>query len=285
MRHFIKHHAGSPKSHSGTRRHDLALRLSGAFTLIELLVVISIIALLIALLLPALEAARESARRALCLGNLQQTGTACAAFAADHEGFLPTVSDGTKYVIQRPGRRRVNLGVIFGDYVQAGPKVYFCPSDTVLAPRPTYGRASFFRDDALTTSSYQYAIPVATGMAPHIDGAGDRFYARSIQAGRYQQWYGRRGLWFPSVEALVADNMIAFESGTGIGAFTHVTGYNVLYSDMHAQWFADPLGEIADRIIFSNSDAEYETWYRFSTHGKNPTGRVGRGGGRGRGKG
>ena len=190
-----------------------------AFTLVELLVVIAIIALLIALLMPAMSGAREAARRAVCLGNLQQTGQACATFAGDHDGYLPTLSDGTKYVIQRPGNLLRNLGVMFGDYVQAGPEVYFCPSDTVLAPRPIYGRASFFEPNALTTSSYQYAVPVAIDKAPHIDGAGDRFYAQGIQSASYRNWLTQARVAVPSVEALVSDVFIAFNSGTGVGAF------------------------------------------------------------------
>ena len=62
-------------------------RLRG-FTLIELLVVIGIVGLLLAILLPALAAARQSARRAACLSNQRQIGTAMAARANDHGGYL-----------------------------------------------------------------------------------------------------------------------------------------------------------------------------------------------------
>jgi len=66
------------------------------FTLLELLVVISIIAVLIGLLLPALGAARDAAREMTCQSNQRQVVVAFAAFAAEHDGVLPTITNGSE---------------------------------------------------------------------------------------------------------------------------------------------------------------------------------------------
>lgn len=71
-------------------RHTTSCRNVG-FTLIELLVVISIIALLVAILLPALGQARAAARRIQCLSNMRQVGIASHAYAADFNGYFPSV--------------------------------------------------------------------------------------------------------------------------------------------------------------------------------------------------
>ena len=60
-----------------------------AFTLMELLVVISIIAILAAMLLPAINLVRESSKGARCLSNQRQLALAYAAYAADHDGWIP----------------------------------------------------------------------------------------------------------------------------------------------------------------------------------------------------
>lgn len=70
-----------------------AARLRGAdhagFTLLELLFVIAIVAVLAALLLTVFGRAQAQADSTACLSNLRQIGTAIAAYATDHDGYLP----------------------------------------------------------------------------------------------------------------------------------------------------------------------------------------------------
>ncbi|MFA5863504.1 MAG: prepilin-type N-terminal cleavage/methylation domain-containing protein [Phycisphaerae bacterium] len=66
------------------------MRNQKCFTLIELLVVVAIIAVLVAILLPALSAARESARRAVCANIPRQIGLALSQYAqADPRQVYP----------------------------------------------------------------------------------------------------------------------------------------------------------------------------------------------------
>ena len=83
--------------------------------------------------------------------------------------------------------------------------------------------------------------------------------------------YGRR-----NVYALVADNYFANKGGAGVGAQTHKTGYNVLFTDYHAKYVreapmpTDPSGSPVDPSIAQpkgptqNSVKTFETWDYFS---------------------
>lgn len=113
---------------------------SRAFTLIELLVVIAIIALLALLGYPALRKAIDTANNGKCRANLKTLASACLAYAADNNGFLPAngpVSEGGTN-----GTRHVTAWARFNNqmapYGLASPdKGCLCPSEDqafVLSP-------------------------------------------------------------------------------------------------------------------------------------------------------
>jgi prepilin-type N-terminal cleavage/methylation domain-containing protein/prepilin-type processing-associated H-X9-DG protein len=62
-----------------------------AFTLVELLVVIAILCILLALLLPSFSKARDMARLAVCQGNENGIFSGLAAYAAQNNGWLPSL--------------------------------------------------------------------------------------------------------------------------------------------------------------------------------------------------
>lgn len=107
----------------------------GGYTLVELLVVIAVLALLAALGLGALDRVRESGNSAACLKNLRQIGAAAHGYAADNNGVLPAMNEGSK----GSGNYRYNWAQRLAPYLgitgevdlwsPAIPKVFKCPSD------------------------------------------------------------------------------------------------------------------------------------------------------------
>lgn len=59
------------------------------FTLLEVLVVVTLIGLLAAILLPSLSRVRQQTRRAVCMGNLQQIGTAILSYRQQYREVFP----------------------------------------------------------------------------------------------------------------------------------------------------------------------------------------------------
>jgi prepilin-type N-terminal cleavage/methylation domain-containing protein len=110
------------------------------FTMIEILTVVAIIAVLALVGFPALTRALETANNGKCKANLKTLASACLAYAADNNGFLPAngpVSEGGTN-----GTRHVTAWARFNNqmapYGLASPdKACLCPSEEqafVLSP-------------------------------------------------------------------------------------------------------------------------------------------------------
>ena len=119
-----------------------------AFTLVELLVVIAIIALLVAMLVPSLDAAKQIARKIRCLAHLGQLAVANAAYASDHELYLP----GPGGIVDlkqsnspwaRGATYSTETGLLHqGGYLQS-PKIWLCPSVELSCPGIFYNEVSY----------------------------------------------------------------------------------------------------------------------------------------------
>lgn len=128
-----------------------------AFTLIELLVTISIIALLISILLPALGRARAAAQQVACLANLQQLGVVYAAYAADHQGYLPYEpatwwQNACRYYIKSNDSGVVTyrtIGRFYPGGYLASANVYYCPSGPLMPEKAA--------ENLATATSSKYA--------------------------------------------------------------------------------------------------------------------------------
>lgn len=81
-------------SESAEERGVVPVPLSGSgFTLVEMLLVIAIIAVIAALAMPAVSNAHTAANRVKSLSNIRQLGAAHLAYAGDHDGGLPPLSE------------------------------------------------------------------------------------------------------------------------------------------------------------------------------------------------
>jgi len=264
------------------------------FTLIEVLVVVAIIALLAAILVPSLAAARERGRRAVCLSNLHQSGVGFSLYSADFRQYLPS-RDHFAYYIK--GTRRtyhdrigepdeyhevsgkpINHGALYGKYVGKNLRIFFCPGNEYHAyGDPQYGAASFLKPwTSITFGGYIYAVPLLPGKHPRETSKG--CYPSAGLSPLYVTWADGKS-YDPrkrTVQALLADDVIAYAKygGVGCGEFIHRTGYNVLFTDYHAKWVADPYRTIAhinggkgptSGSGGEGSDPLFEAWEIFSS--------------------
>lgn len=90
------------------------------FTLVELLVVISIIGILATLAIPAASRWVEAGKSSKCISNLRQCGVAMRAYAADNNGVIVMIQNGTS--------QSTWGAVLFTEGYLRDPNVMLCPS-------------------------------------------------------------------------------------------------------------------------------------------------------------
>ncbi len=219
-----------------------AIRPRRGFSLIELVVVTAIIALMISILLPAFGRARESARQTVCGAHLKQIATGVFSYALDNGDSGPSVMErmGTtapRTLLSRSGRY-VNLGQLIAARSVQDERVFYCPSQTTY----WYNANTRYLPAATVTGSYAYAINLPATRTP--------------QLGKFRHL------------AMVSDDFTArIGAARGIGAWTHKTGYNVLYTDGSVSWYRDQDESIAQRAVHwdnETDDINYATLYNMN---------------------
>ena len=207
------------------------------FTLIELLVVVSIVALLLAIMLPSIGRVREDARRTVCVANMKNLGVAMFAYSADHQDRGPQIMPrmgrtAPRTLLARSGQL-VNMGTLWPT-AMSDAKAFLCPSQKKFNFRPTVDELH----KQTVGGSYAYAVHLPAEESPK---------------------YGTiRHL------AMASDDFVARMGDVGIGKYSHRVGYNVLYTDGSALWYADHDESIWKRSVHWDDERDsvnYQTLY------------------------
>lgn len=126
--------AFSPTARFPVRR----CRRTAAFSLLETLVALLVAAVVLVISGAAVSKMRASAGTVRCIANLRQLGGAIAAYAAEHNGFIPPgrdYTDGIKYWFMAPDMWAFQY---IGHDREAARRYFRCPSDTYVSNHRNY---------------------------------------------------------------------------------------------------------------------------------------------------
>jgi prepilin-type N-terminal cleavage/methylation domain-containing protein len=187
-----------------------------------------------------------------------------------------------------------NLGPLYGRYLGTDLKIFFCPSDQgTWFNDPDHGAARFHDPDPGDPSVYQgyeYAVFGAAGAFPRNDTRRcypDNDWVYDVRLGKmtplfYREdphpkphdpvhawtWLTKRRAVDPYFGRYALHALVSDVYREGRVTDVHKTGYNILYSDLHAKWFADPKRETVPGSFGDIDDAErFDAWDAFSRRG------------------
>ena len=204
--------------------------------MIEILVVVSVMGVLVSIMMPSLRKVREDARRTVCLANMKNVGVGMFSYSVEHRDFGPTVMDrmgstAPRTLLSRSGKL-INLGLL--EPILVDTKVYMCPSQKKFNFNPTVEKL----DSMTIGGSYAYALHIPAQQSPRFGAI--------------------RHL------AMASDDFVARRGDVGIGRYSHRIGYNVLYTDGSATWYADPDESVWKRSVKWDDERDninYQTLY------------------------
>ena len=211
-----------------------------AFTFLEILTTVAIVTIILVIIFSTFAATRTKANRTQCSTQLSQIGQAIALYAADYDGYLPSITSG-EFVSHR-SNNAMKWREIIQVYIQK-PAFPTCPTTQISASMNPYKNSpniSGYAYNGWLNSDVKIQFP---GERQHdrFEGVSDgaiNFSALTItvieaRAGivaRRSPDVGKElyGIWASDFTAEIAE--------LPEGARRHSGGANYLFADGHVKW-------------------------------------------------
>ena len=189
-----------------------------AFTLLEVIVTIVIMTILLALILPALQNAKNTARKVSCAASLRSLGDLVVVYATDNNNYLPIYDIGNirpnRYDLPSP------IGKLVHYYGNNNKKILYCNDRH---------DSQFVFGGAFSGYQVAYSRYYIGNYAKYQQPFASILYEGSLNR--------KINYEFTYLTPLMFDSLYYPESSGNIVPLHGLKGLNILYGDMHVDWY------------------------------------------------